>query len=63
MVLYMFFHRYASYKDLVVHGYILTKGHKQNHALMKSWVTGPTYKSEKIIEECVRVISTKEGAA
>lgn len=56
VILYMFYHR-NSHKEIVIHGYAVTKGHKQEHELLNSWITGPTYKSGKILNECVKAIS------
>jgi hypothetical protein len=56
VILYMFYHR-NPHKEIVIHGYAVTKGHKQGHELLDSWVTGPTYKSRKILAECVKAIS------
>jgi hypothetical protein len=58
-ILYAFFHYVG--RRRIVHGFILTdKPYKKNVVLMK-FITGPTFKSSLVLNECAKYISV-DGA-
>ena len=46
-ILYMFFHR--NHGKFTFHGFILTTGKYKEERFLRSWVTGPTYKSYNVL--------------
>jgi len=52
VILYEFFHRNRGKR--IVHGYVITDSRRR---LIEWFVTGPTYKSYKVIAECVKYVS------
>ena len=54
--LYVFFHHNGS--NMVIHGYVVTD---KKHNLLKTFVTGPTYKSYCVINECVHYVAETGG--
>ncbi len=55
VILYEFHHH--SRGRLVVHGYVVTT---TDHRLLRSFVTGPTYKSQWVIDEAIKYITAEE---
>lgn len=56
--LYEFFHYNSNRR--VTHGYVIVA---KNGMLMHKFVTGPTYKSWNIIEECAKYVSREKAIA
>jgi len=52
VILYRFHHWNGDRR--IVHGYIVTRA---NHVLMRKFVTGPTWKSQLVIDECAQYVS------
>jgi hypothetical protein len=49
-ILYRFSHYSYKKHEHVNHGYVLTRGHDRDHALIATFVTGPSAKSRAVIE-------------
>ncbi len=51
-ILYAFFHWRG--RERIVHGWVITSS---DHRLLRSFVTGPTYKSDLVIQESLKYVS------
>lgn len=56
VILYCLMHRRYR-RGPTIHGFILTETEERNYELIRTWYTGPTYKSADVVRWCVPYLS------